>query len=276
MTSRKSVVQYILNEVLELSPETTKKLIEEHEYNTVVKLRNASERTLLQLVEQNSITTNDQDMLVLFQNWYHARRAAGILIPGSLKEWKETLTADNVDDFQDDISKKHQEHPLEVVKPSRTSTVSVRLSDYPIFRGTQQTWNDFKQTFVATALLTQVGCLLDVQDMEEHKKKRESDPDYDMIVRDLYGILSSRTAGGLAAARVTKHCDTHDGVLAWRDLLEYWDLSGNKDAYGSQKFAELMNLQYKGSAYGGIDGYINKFESNAVHGTGSIQTSFSR
>ena len=70
MTQRKAVVFYILNEVLELDTETSTKLVEEHKYNTVVKLSRISERALFKLRDDDVITENDVDMLATFVQWY--------------------------------------------------------------------------------------------------------------------------------------------------------------------------------------------------------------
>jgi hypothetical protein len=177
-----------------------------------------------------------------------------------LEEWQKTLTADNIDDTRTINANTIPDSAGSTTMP-RTSTISVKLSDFPIFKGGQTGWNDFKQAFTATALLSPIGPLLFVENLEEHQQKGESDANYDMIVRDLYGILANRLAGGLASAKVTKHSDTLDGVKAWKDLLAYWDLCGNQESYGSQKIAELIALEFKGNAHGGIDSYISKFES---------------
>ena len=99
MMQRKAVVTYILNEVLELDTETSTKLVDEHKYNTVLKLSRISERTLTNLCDNGVITDNDADMLNMFAQWYSGVRSRGTLLPGTLEQWKETLTANNVDEY---------------------------------------------------------------------------------------------------------------------------------------------------------------------------------
>lgn len=260
MTSTKrEIVMYVLKDVLEFQESKAEALIDGATLNTVARLLRITPKTLDSLVGRKVITESDRDSLEALLHWYQQRRSSGLLLPATLEEWRQTLTADNIDDVSTVTMMPAPGSAGKVDKP-RTSTISVKLQDYPIFKGTQTGWLDFKQAFTATALLSPVGPLLSVTDLEEHEKKRESDADYDRIVRDLYGILANRTAGGLSAARVTKHGDTLDGVLAWRDLLAYWDLCGNLESYGSQKIAELTALEYRGNAHGGMDAYINKFE----------------
>ena len=255
-SSKREIVMYILHDVLEISQANATAVIDGASLNTVARLLRVSPKTLDSLVESNVITVGDRDLLSALLQWYQLRRSAGKLLPSMLKEWQKMLTADNIDDTRTINANTIPDSAGSTTMP-RTSTISVKLSDYPIFKGGQTGWNDFKQAFTATALLSPIGPLLFVENLEEHQQKRESDANYDMIVRDLYGILANRLAGGLASAKVTKHSDTLDGVKAWKDLLAYWDLCGNQESYGSQKIAELIALEFKGNAHGGIDSYIS-------------------
>ena len=250
MTTKKDVVIYILEEVLEFSNEKPALLIAKG-VDTVTKLRNVSAKTLSKLCDNGDITELEQDMISVFQQWCNNRRHAGLLLPGSLAEWRNTLTTETLNDCDFKV----EPSPSEEISKS---TLAVKLADYPHFKGSQSNWLDFKQTFIATAGLAGLGYLLDVTDMEAHSLRRLEDSKYDMNVRDLYGILSTKTAGGLAMHQVTKHKDTSDGVMAWRELLKYWDLTGNITAYGSQKLSELLSLEYRGHSPGGMDTYIAK------------------
>ena len=252
MTSKREIVIYILGEVLEFSNEKQEKLIAKG-YDTVTKLRNISPKTLSKLCDNGDINELESDMITAFQTWCAGRRSAGLLMPGSLAQWGESLNTETLNDcdFKVDASP-----PEETPK----TTLAVKLSDYPHFKGSQASWLDFKQAFIATAMLAGLGYLLDVTDMNLHEYRRQTDPKYDMNVRDLYGILSTKTAGGLATLKVTKHNDTADGVKAWRDLLAYWDLTGNVSAYGGHKLSELSALEYRGHTQGGIDFYIAKHD----------------
>ena len=259
-TSKKDTVIYILEEVLEFSPEKAEKVLSKG-YDTFTKLRSISAKTLQKLCDNGDLLDVECDMISTFQSWCTSRRDAGVLMPGSLSEWRTSLTQETLHEREfkeknkDTVPFSTSENP--VVK----STLSVKLSDYPNFKGSQSSWLDFKQAFIATATLAGLGHLFDVSvDIEEHLEKRHNDPSYDMNVRDLYGILSTKTAGGLASQKVTKHLDTADGVLAWRDLLRYWDLTADVTAYASQKLAELNVLEFRSHVPGGIDQYISRHD----------------
>ena len=259
-TSKKDTVIYILEEVLEFPAEKTEKLISKN-CDTFTKLRNISAKTLQKLCDNGELSDVECDMISAFQDWCTSRRDAGVIMPSSLSEWRTSLTTETLNDgeFKEKNKDKVQISTSEnlVLK----STLSVKLSDYPYFKGSQNSWLDFKQAFIATATLAGLGHLFDVSvDIEEHLEKRRNDPTYNMNCRDLYGILSTKTAGGLASQKVTKHLDTADGVMAWRDLLTYWDLTADVTAYASQKLAELNVLEFRSHVPGDIDQYIAKHD----------------
>ena len=150
MTQRKAVVKYILQEVLELDDDTSTKIIEEHQYNTVLKLSRLSERALSKLREDAVIKENDVDMLNTFTEWYSGMKSRGILLPATLEQWKERLTSLNIDEYcyatLTTRSNEPEAEPEPKEKKTRTSTLPIRLINYPSFNSNQSTWLVFKHS----------------------------------------------------------------------------------------------------------------------------------
>jgi hypothetical protein len=260
MTQKKEIVQYVVNDVLELTEEAVEYLVNKNKFDTVRKLSGITDKYLTKLVESGEIMPPDSLQLMVFREWYINQRTPPNLLPPTLALWRETLTAESFDNFK---FKNDPNPPIPVISTSPTAkpAISIKLADYPYFNGKMDSWTAFKQSFTATVILTDFAPLLNVTDLSEHQQKMSTDQDYSMIVRSFFGILMNRTATGLAASKVTRHAKDQDGVLAWNELMRYYDMGGNLEAYASQKFKELTSLEYRGNAHGGFDAYINRFES---------------
>ena len=100
---QKAIVKYILQELLELDADTSTKIIEEHQYNTVLKLVQISEQALLKLHDDVVILENNMDMLNTFMQWYSRVWSCGILLPMTLEQWQERLTSSNVNKYSYEI-----------------------------------------------------------------------------------------------------------------------------------------------------------------------------
>ena len=172
MTSKRQIVTYIYDDVLEISKENQSTLFSKN-YDTVTKLRNISPKTLAKLCENGDITENTSDMINAFQTWCTSRRTAGLLMPGSLTDWQTALTAETLNDCDFKVDVPPPVNPMK-------STLSVKLADYPYFKGSQAGWLDFKQAFIATATLAGLGELFDVSDLTAHELRRQTDTEYDM------------------------------------------------------------------------------------------------
>lgn len=60
-----------------------------------------------------------------------------------------------------------------------------------------------------------------------------------MNVKELYGILMNRTATGLASSKIMKYEKEKVGVLARKELLDYYELGGNATKYATQKLRKM-------------------------------------
>ena len=135
MTQDKAIVKYILQEVLELDDDISTKIIEEHQYNTVLKLSRLSERALSKLRKDAVIKENDVDMLNTFTEWYSGMKSRGILLPATLEQWKERLTSLNVDEYSYDTPTTRSNEPeAEAEAEAKRPELQRFPLDYPIIR----------------------------------------------------------------------------------------------------------------------------------------------
>ena len=259
--NKKEILSYVLKDVLELSDESVEILIKDNGYDTVRKLATISDRMLENLLEIGALKATDVDQLPAFREWYVEQCTHPNLLPSTMDQWREMLTADKYDDYRFKKTPVQSVPDINLSNPTRMADVSIKLSDYPVFGGSMSQWSTFKKSFKATAMLTPLGPLLDETDYALHDIKIKSDNTYNMNVKELYGILMNRTAAGLASSKIMKYEKEKDGVLAWKELLEYYELGGNATKYATQKLKEMTTLEYRGNAQGGFDAYINKFES---------------
>jgi hypothetical protein len=255
--AKKKIVEYVLIDVLEVSDKMADVLINTLKYDTIKKLCRATERTLQSHVEEKLITAQEIDLLNVFRRWYSERRKKSMSDPTSLEEWKNSLTADNVDESEYSYIPEKVSSPAETSKTDTFDQISVKIIDFPLFSGKTEHWNIFKQTFEATCDLSPYDGLLHVTDVNEHLKRREVDPPYDRIVRGFYSILQRCTACGYAISKVTCHRDTKDGVLVWNNLKKYYDNEGDDVSYGTKVLQELIHLKLEPSTPGDMDRYVS-------------------
>lgn len=206
------------------------------------------------------ITAQEVDLLNVFRRWYSERRKKGEPDPTSLEEWRNSLTADNVDESEYSYISEKVSSPAETTKTNISDKISVRIIDFPFFNGKMEGWNVFKQLFVATCELTKYDGLLHVTDVNEHLIRREVDPPYDRIVREFYSILQRCTACGHAISKVTCYRDTKDGVLVWNNLKKYFDNEGDDVSYGTMILQKLFHLKLESGSPGGMDQYVSKHQ----------------
>ena len=99
--------------------------------------------------------------------------------------------------------------------------------------------------------------------LANHEEQVLNDLFYEKIVSDLYHTLVSKTAHGIATARIMQAHMT-DGVIAWNNLVKFYKFLGNRDSFAYGKLKELNSFQYHSSSAGSMDAYINKFEHLCV------------
>ena len=203
--NKKEIVSYVLKDVLELSDESVEILIKDNGYDTVRKLATISDRMLENLLEIGALKATDVDQWPAFREWYVEQRTHPNLLPSTMDQWQETLTADKFDDYRFKKTPVQSVPDINLSNPTRTADVSIKLSDYPVFGGSMSQWSTFKKLFKATAMLTPLGPLLNETDYALHDIKIKSDNTYNMNVKELYGILMNRTAAGLVSSKIMKY-----------------------------------------------------------------------
>jgi hypothetical protein len=232
---QKDIVTYVLK-VIGIDEETTKTIIETLKLNTVAKLRGANSEYLESLCEKEKLAFGDITALQNFKLWMSNTSN----IPGSLDGWKEEFTDESYETYGCDIEGEvpRKEENVEEVSvddlrmverqgKSTTSTVSVKIADYPDFNGKNNEWYTYKEMHEATAKLAGYSELLFVSDdlgnVDAHIARRGKDKDYDAKVRYMYAILLRKTAKGQALSKVKMYRETEDGALAWLYLKKYYD-----------------------------------------------------
>ena len=148
--TKKEIVLYVLAEVLELSNDSVESLIKNNGYDTIRKVASVTDKSLERLVESEVINTSDYDQMLTFRDWYICQRTPPNLLPSSVDQWKEALTAEILDNFKFASPAKSNDSITENKSDPKPST-PVKLADYPVFNGTLNAWKIFKQTFQATA-----------------------------------------------------------------------------------------------------------------------------
>ena len=257
--SQSDIVDYVFADVLGISKAKTKKLIEQIELNTVQRVLKTTEKSLQGLIDKKVISEIDRDMIVTFQQWMKYCKDKKENIPSSLEDWKTMLNEDVLMGF--DVDKTESTiKPIGEQKAGRGEHFSIKFSDFPDFNGKHDTWNSFKEKFEATTALSSYDSLLNVTDIEEHCAKREHDNDYDLNVKALYSVLRKTTASGTALPKVTKYKETQDGVLAWKELKNYYDQDGDIASYSSKIMKQLLELHIDYNTHGGMEAYASKFE----------------
>lgn len=162
--NKKEIVLYVLKDVLELSDETIETLINDNGYNTICKLATISDRMLENLLESGAIKATDVDQLPEFWEWYTVQRTQPNMLPSTMDQWQETLTADKFDDYQFKKTRVRSVPDINLSNATGTADVSIKLLDYPVFGGSMSQWPMFKKSFKAMAMLTPLGLLLDTTD----------------------------------------------------------------------------------------------------------------
>ena len=87
------------------------------------------------------------------------------------------------------------------------------------------------------------------------------DVEFNNLNQRFYLILQNITVNGIASARVKLYSTDRDGAKAWNELTAYYDQDGNKDIYGQTTLQDLMNLKLDYNTFGGMDKYVNDFET---------------
>jgi len=228
----KEIIKHILTTML-VENETIEIVTgDELKINTVERLRSVTET---QLSSTGKLAVGDIIDIVCFQEWGKKYfRTTGKHLPTVLEEWKNIFTSEAFASSVNTANLGSQEYEKSITDRNSASTtkhsyVSVKIGDYPVFTGRHQDWYGFRTKCEALARLHGFTEVLAVQNVDEHIKRRENEPDYDAKVRDMYSILQLRTSDSTAASTVTKCSQTQDGALAWKNLKEYFDQDGNKD-----------------------------------------------
>ncbi len=146
---KKEIVSYVLKDVLELSDESVKILIKDNGYDTVRKLATISDWMLENLLEIGALKATDVDQLPAFREWYVEQRTHPNLLPSTMDQWREMLTADKFDDYRFKKTPVQSVPDINLSNPTRTADISIKLSDYPVFGGSMSQWLTFKKLFKA-------------------------------------------------------------------------------------------------------------------------------
>ena len=153
---------------------------------------------------------------------------------------------------EDEDDKEHEHHD---------SDFRIKLTNFPDFDGSQQSWYNFRESFEALAEAAGLEELLNIKlDDQNHLETRTNDTNYDNKVRRLFKVLKKATAKGSARGKVKKYQNQQDGVYAYAYLREYYDQDGDSKIYGNACLQNLMNLKLEYNSYGGMDKYISQFE----------------
>ena len=278
MTETRAKKLAILTYVLETACMTDKaiaSLKDDHEINSIADIEANGKENFAAL--KDLVTTGTMTKLKnIFQWIIKYRKTHDMKLPVTIEEWKEAFT-ENYDDLLSDYGDAEPQVPSKkevVVKKEgddaseisndpflKNTKINFRMQDYPLFAGTHDDWERFRTQFEAAAELSGFEDLLNITELEEHKTKFESDVSYKTRVRELYNILKLKCSRGLAMARVFKYQATHDGVMTWQDLKDFYDLRKHKSAKCTHLMDRLQDLKLQFNSHGGMEGYLTEFEN---------------
>lgn len=270
MTTRnqkKEIATYVLT-LIDIEDTSIKTIIDTLKITDVTTLAMMTNEFIKSL-SSNDIPIGDVMTVIRFKHWATAYKEANNgRLPSTLDEWKADLTEESWND------------PPQAKQPAKTQVVNqvgptdkpkekssyhqVKISDYPEWDGKGIKWYSFRKEFDATARMAKLGELLKVTDLEAHKLRRQDDEAYNEKVETLYAILEKKTAKGVALSKVTS-ATNEDGVIAWKNLKDYYDQEGDRKAYGIKCLQDLMKLKLESNTPGGFDKYLSDFETTIEH-----------
>ena len=284
-TLRESFVNHVLA-TAGMDDEVIILLMQKGKVNTIHKIKTLTALDLEILKEDLDLAHGDIVTIKGIQIWLNrypkGNSPLGNTMPGTLEGGKDKFTYESFVEYSQEEEATPDLGDRGAFKapfitssggmddPSSASTVSslieyrpvaVKLSDYPTFRGKTREWFDFYLKFESTAICAGNSDFLQITDFSAHDTELVTNQHYKAANKNLYAILLKVCAGGDAQALITKHHETQDGARAWKELKERFHTEGNLDVQVQECLESIMNLHLDYDSPGGMEHYLNKFES---------------
>ena len=147
--------------------------------------------------------------------------------------------------------------PSKTPQTENLGGLKIRIADFPSFTGKNVDWVKFYEKFTAVCKLQGMDSIL--QENKDHETLFKDDDVYRHKCEQLYSILKSCCASGLALPKVNAYKRTKDGHSAWQSMWKHYYTKGDVSMYAATCLHTFLGLELDTHSHGSADSYISKY-----------------